>query len=308
MKLAIDGARQIRTQRVRTIVDAAIRVLEDYDAQGFSATLRALFYRLISKGVLINRTKDYRNLGRYINAAKESGEIDWDWVEDRTRFVRVRQRYSTTAEVLESAKDDWDTDGADFWIGQPARPELWIEKDALLSIIAPVCREFDVPYYSLRGWGRPSDKMEAARRYSAYAESGQRSVILHAGDHDPTGLSATENIKTQLAKYMRKLAGEQFVSVNRIALNMEQIESLHLAPNKIGEDGDKNQESRWDGYVQKTGTRDTWELDALEPSVLQGILRDEIQKYIADKPAWRRQQKLKRDVAAELQELIEGAA
>jgi hypothetical protein len=282
-----------------------MRVLTEYDAQGFSVTLRQLFYKLVSDHVLINRVPDYRNLGRYINAAKEAGEIDWDWVEDRTRFVRSRQRYRTTTELLESAQQDWHMD---FWVGQPIRPELWIEKDALLSIVAPVCHEFDVPYYSLRGWGRPSDKMDATRRYSDYADLGQRSVILHAGDHDPTGLSATENIEKEVAKYMRELAGEEFTSVRRIALNMEQIKQLSLAPNRIGEDGDKSQESRWDGYVQKTGTHDTWELDALEPTILQNIIRSEIQKCITNPGAWKKCQKFIQSEAARLQELLDNAA
>ncbi len=195
----------------------------------------------------------------------------------------------------------------DFWAGQTLRPELWIEKDAVLSIIAPVCNQFDVPYYSLRGWGRPSDKMDAAHRFSRYANSGQHSVILHAGDHDPTGLSATENIENETRKYMRELAGEQFASVRRIALNMDQIERLTIAPNKIGEDGDKSQESRWAGYVQKTGSRDTWELDALEPNVLQKIIRTEIERCITDKRAWEKRQKLIKREATKLQDLIDAA-
>ena len=304
MKFAIPGARQFKTQKVRSIVDAAIVVLAEYKDAGFSVTLRQLFYRLVADGVLVNRVADYRNLGRYINSAKEAGEIDWDWVEDSTRYVRGRQRYSTTSQLLRYAAQDWHMD---FWPGQALRPELWIEKDALLSIIAPVCTEFDVPYYSLRGWGRPSDKMDAAQRYSDYVGLGQRSVILHAGDHDPTGLSATKNIEKEISKYMRELAGEQLASVRRIALNMEQIKQLALAPNKIGEDGDKSQESRWDGYVQETGTKDTWELDALKPTILQGIIRSEIQKCITNKSAWAKRQKLIRAGADRLQRVIDAA-
>ena len=305
MKLAIPGSRQIKTRKVRSIMDAAIRVLTEYNDAGFSVTLRQLFYRLVSDGVLVNRVPDYRNLGRYINAAKESGEIDWDWVEDRTRFVRVRQRYRSTTQLLANAAQDWHID---FWEGQSVRPELWIEKDALLSIVAPVCHEFDVPYYSLRGWGRPSDKFDAARRFSQHADHGQRSLILHAGDYDPTGLSATQNVETEVSKYMRQLAGE-FVDVRRIALDMDQIEQFNLAPNKIGEDGDKSHESRWAGFVQaNNGRRDTWELDALPPVALQDIIREEIQKCIVNKRAWSKRQRLIQDNAIKLQALIEGAA
>jgi hypothetical protein len=295
---------KIKTARVRTIVDAAIAVLTEYDAAGFAVTLRQLFYRLVADGVLLNCVPDYRNLGRYINQAKEAGTIDWDWVEDRTRMLRGRQRYHSTADLLAAAATDWHMD---YWVGQPTRPEVWIEKDALLSIVAPVCNVLDVRYYSLRGWGRPSDKFDAARRFSEYAKIGQSSVVLHAGDYDPTGCSATTNIETELSRYAQKLECENFVVVSRIALNKNQIENMNIPPNKIGEE-EKSGESRWNGFVRENnGNSDTWELDALRPAVLQDIVRRAIESSRTNMPAWEKQQRLIRSGSKKLAKIIEAA-
>ena len=36
----------------------------------------------------------------------------------------------------------------DLWARQTYRPEVWIEKDALVGVIEGVCEEFRVPYFS----------------------------------------------------------------------------------------------------------------------------------------------------------------
>src|ERR1700730_11977338 len=77
---------------IQRIVDEAIALIDTYALDGFTQTLRQLFYRLVISQFLLNCKPDYRNLGRHINEAKGAGLIDWDAVEDRTRFVRGRLR------------------------------------------------------------------------------------------------------------------------------------------------------------------------------------------------------------------------
>ena len=111
---------------------------------------------------------------------------------------------SSTKDLIEEAAKTWHMD---FWVGQHRRPEVWIEKDALLSIVSPVCHKYDVNYYSLRGWGRPTDKFEAADRFAEYGIENQRSVILHLGDYDPTGCAVTNNLMEEIPHYMNEVHG-----------------------------------------------------------------------------------------------------
>src|SRR5262249_2831112 len=39
----------------------------------------------------------------------------------------------------------------DLWAGQRYRPEVWIEKEALLGVVEGVCTELRVPYFAHRG-------------------------------------------------------------------------------------------------------------------------------------------------------------
>lgn len=281
------------TQRV---VDAAIARIDDYEAAGFTPTLRQLFYRLVSDGVLINCKPDYRNFGRHLNEAKEAGIIDWDSVEDRTRRVRGLKRYSSTKEMLEEAVTNWHMD---YWYDQPCRPEVWIEKDALLGIIEPVCNEYDVRFYSLRGWGRPADNFSTVQRFLRDFQLDPArpvGVILHLGDFDPTGSAVSGHIEEEAKRYATELANDaSFVDVRRIALTKEQINEYNIAPNKIGEDDadKKENESRRPAYLAaNNGCGDTWELDALDPAQLQAIVRTAVKSCITDLQAWNKRQRL----------------
>ena len=59
-------------------------------------------------------------------------------------------------------------------------------------------------------------------------------------------------------------------SVQRIALNMNQIEDYSPPPNPA-----KLTDSRYSGYIKKHGSS-SWELDALEPRVLRDLIRHQV--------------------------------
>jgi hypothetical protein len=71
------------------------------------------------------------------------------------------------------------------------------------------------------------------------------------------------------------------VVVNRIALNMNQINQYDPPPNPA-----KLTDSRSRDYVEMYGS-DSWELDALEPRVLTRLIQDQVWEYI-DTDIWDR--------------------
>jgi len=54
---------------------------------------------------------------------------------------------------------------------------------------------------------------------------------------------------------------------------MEQVEQFQPPPSFA-----KETSSRYDAYVDEHGTTEAWELDALEPEVIQGLIEAEILK------------------------------
>jgi hypothetical protein len=127
-----------------------------------------------------------------------------------------------------------------------------------------VCHELDVPYFSCRGYTSQSEMYSAGQRMVSYQTRGQRPVILHFGDHDPSGIDMSRDIRERLAMFGVDL---QF---HRMALNMNQVEEYGPPPNPA-----KVTDSRAVEYIALHGD-ESWELDALEPDVLAGLVRDQL--------------------------------
>ncbi len=256
----------------RNVIEQANAIVDEYREQGFVLTLRQLYYQFVARGLIPNMQSEYKRLGEIINAARLSGDVDWDAIEDRTRYVRANSHWDTPAGIVESAAASY---RIDVWAGQPYRPEVWIEKDALVGVIEGVCTDFDVPYFSCRGYTSQSEQWRAGQRMKGHAGSGQRPVVFHFGDHDPSGMDMTRDNRDRLTMF----SDGGGVEVRRRALNMDQVERYNPPPNPA-----KITDSRVTGYMEKYGS-ESWELDALDPPIIAQLIRDAIAD-ILDEDAW----------------------
>jgi hypothetical protein len=246
-------------QAALDIIDKANEIIEDYAAQGFNLTLRQIYYQFVSKALIPNTERSYKRLGSIINDGRLAGLIDWNAIEDRGRHVMANSHWDTPADVIRSAKYSYKID---MWANQEKRVEVWIEKEALSGVIAPVCRELDVPYFACKGYVSQSEQWRAGQR--AW-DTNQPTVIVHLGDHDPSGIDMTRDNQSRLSMF-----SGQNVTVERIALNMDQINQYNPPPNPT-----KTTDSRATGYIEEFG-HSSWELDALEPAVIAQLIRDQV--------------------------------
>ena len=152
----------------------------------------------------------------------------------------------------------------DKWDNQPFYPEVWIEKEALVGVIARICEDLDVPYFACKGYTSQSEMWRAAVRMEEREDRGQTPIIIHLGDHDPSGIDMTRDIEERHELFMGG------IEVRRIALNYNQIEEYKPPPNPA-----KMTDSRAKGYVRMYG-RSSWELDALEPRVMRDLIKDTV--------------------------------
>lgn len=252
------------SRRSRLMIDEANSILKEYAAQGFDLTLRQLYYQFVARGLLANRQPEYKRLGGIINDARLAGLVDWDRISDRTRYLRQVPHWPCPSSIIQGAAEQY---ALDHWTGQKYRPEVWIEKDALIGVIQNVCEEFDTPYFSCRGYTSQSEMWRAGARLEDYTDTGRTAaVVLYLGDHDPSGLDMDRDINERLHLFMQHTD----VRVRRVALNAEQVQRFKLPPNPA-----KLSDSRAAAYTAEHG-RDSWELDALDPAVLVGLIRDEL--------------------------------
>jgi hypothetical protein len=161
----------------------------------------------------------------------------------------------------------------DFWQRQNCYIEVWVEKDALSSVIERACRKRSVPYMACKGYLSASEAWRAGQRFEDAADMGaERLVMIHLGDHDPSGIDMTRDNADRLALYSRGAD----IDIRRIALNMDQVRRYNPPENPA-----KVTDTRAADYIRKYGEH-SWELDALEPSILEELIEREVADLIDD--------------------------
>lgn len=259
--------REIRfQQKSLDLIELVNQVVDEYSAQGYELTLRQVYYQLVARGYIPNNERSYKNVGSLINDGRLAGLIDWHSVTDRTRNLRKESHWDNPADVIASARYSYNLDK---WKGQPNYVEVWVEKDALVDIVGQACSPLDTPYFSCRGYTSQSEMWSAAQRFIRQ-EQREKRIIIHLGDHDPSGIDMTRDIQERL-----ELFGAD-VYVKRVALTMNQIQTYNPPPNPA-----KITDSRASKYIDQFGD-ESWELDALEPKVITDLIKKQVTMYRND--------------------------
>jgi hypothetical protein len=253
------------------MIDVMNEICEDYMQQGFVLTVRQLYYQLVARGHIENTERSYKRTTGLVNDARLAGLMDWDAIEDRTRAFIKRGRWGSANEILASVAKQFHMD---LWAGQPYRVHVIVEKEALAGVLEGVCRQYDVPLLAARGYPSGTVLREFAQvDLQQCGEQRQTPVILHFGDHDPSGIDMSRDLEMRIAMFNE--CGEA-VEFERLALNMPQIEELKPPPNPA-----KVTDSRFASYAQEYGD-ESWELDALSPSYLVDLVQRNVTRYIED--------------------------
>jgi hypothetical protein len=260
------------TKASLALIEQANKILNEYNQQGLTLSLRQLFYVFVSRDLIENTQREYKKIGDVISNARLAGLVDWGMMEDRTRFMRGPNSWDSPDEILESVATQY---REDLWRNQPYRPEVWIEKDALVGVIERVCYKFRVKFFACRGYSSQSAQYEAGKRFEQYLQNGQKPIVLHLGDHDPSGLDMTRDNRERVSMFAGKM-----IELRRLALNMDQVEEYNPPPNAA-----KETDSRATDYIEAHGDS-SWELDALEPSVINDLIEAELLSLI-DEEKWK---------------------
>lgn len=248
-----------------SLIERVNSIITEYRSKGYSLTLRQVYYQLVARDVIPNTERSYKNLGNLISDARLAGYIDWEAIEDRTRMLRSNSHWSSPGSIIRSAAHSF---AYDKWADQDYYVEVWVEKDALVGVVGQICSRMDVPYFSCRGYVSQTEMWVASQRLIEMTKTrGQTPVILHLGDHDPSGVDMSRDIVDRL-----DIFGIQ-PNFRRIALNMDQIEEYLPPPNPT-----KLTDSRASGYIDLHGY-ECWELDALRPEVMEALIRTHVEEF-----------------------------
>ena len=270
------------------IIQNAVRICEQYAKQGYTLTLRGIYYKFIARDLLPdtwidsaynrknqlpadtkNTIKNYKHLGDILNDARLAGLLDWDFMDDNVRELSRRSHWDSPKDILASCVSSF---AVDKWAGQDTYIELWVEKDAQVGVVARAARALDLHHFACRGYPSQSEMHAAAIRFKKHVVAGRQARIIHLGDHDPSGIDMTRDLEDRIGKVF----GCRRFEVDRIALNMDQVEQYTPPPNPA-----KTTDARAASYIERFGT-DSWELDALEPAVLEKLIHEQVALYRDD--------------------------
>jgi hypothetical protein len=243
------------------LIDRIDVIVRSFVAQGFRLTVRQLYYQLVAKAIIPNTERSYKNTVRLVNEARLAGLLDWEAIEDRTRGFTDRPHWKSGKEILTSSAKQFHMD---MWENQGRRVFVIVEKEALSGVLEGICYQYDVPLLSARGYPSASVLREFAK--GTLSKTEKDIVLLHLGDHDPSGIDMTRDLRERL----RLLSCDAPFELRRIALTMEQIEAQRPPPNPA-----KTTDSRFEDYEEQFGT-ESWELDALQPAFLVELVEGNI--------------------------------
>lgn len=286
------------------LIDRANAICREYIAAGYDLTLRQLYYQFVARGLIPNNQQSYKRLGSVLNDARMAGLLDWNYLTDRTRNIEERSKWEHPRDIIEASASQFHHD---YWSTQDVHVEVWVEKEALAGIVQGVTHGLDVVSLACRGYMSASEQWEAAQRFGKHIRKGQRIVLLHLGDHDPSGIDMSRDNEDRLRTFIYNdmwreldrlglMPGDTYgqigktacsvwgldydlpiFTLDRIALNMDQVEQYNPPPNfaKITDSrahGD-------DGYIARYGD-ESWELDALPPNILSSLIDEKVMDYV----------------------------
>lgn len=280
------------------VIYTARTICADYAAQGYDLTLRQLYYVFVSRDAIPNTEQSYKRLGSLVNDARLAGLLDWDWLVDRGREIDQLSQWEHPRDIIRASAKQFHID---WWADQDVHVEVWVEKQALAGVVERVCNQYDVTSLACKGYMSQSEQHAAGMRMLGFIRDGKRVHVLHLGDHDPSGIDMTRDNEARLRMFighhldddlgsgqyddgewdwdaMRYDAHDKFrtppddelFTFERIALNRDQITRYQPPPNPA-----KITDSRAVDYIARHG-RQSWELDALPPQVLNDLIETHI--------------------------------
>lgn len=115
---------QFRETKFRPESSARIKQINDILAEytDQKLTARQVYYQLVSRDIISNDVRSYKNLTNLLTDARYAGLVDWDVIEDRGREPDFPPEWSSLESLIESALHGF---RLPRWEGQENYVELW---------------------------------------------------------------------------------------------------------------------------------------------------------------------------------------
>jgi hypothetical protein len=96
----------------RNLADGAVVILEAEKPM----TLRQLFYRCVSAGLLGNSQPEYKRLGALMTRLREAGDVPRTWIVDHVRATLKPSSWSGLADFGDTVREAYRMTSGPAWI------------------------------------------------------------------------------------------------------------------------------------------------------------------------------------------------
>jgi hypothetical protein len=251
-------------------------------------TLRQLYYRLVSAGLLKNRQAEYKRLGALMTRLREARIVPRTWIVDHVRTGLKPSSWSGLADFADSVRDCY---RKDFWAHLPDHLDFFVEKDAVAGTVQPVTAKYDIGLQVCRGYASVSFAGEIADQWS---EIEKPIYAFYLGDFDASGFDIERDLRAKLERYSNRVvlssetptperadelfaagaAGKKLVYWRRLGVADGDFEGFGLIELPV-----KKTDNRAAAFLNARGNRCA-EIDALPPSELRRRVEDAILAHI----------------------------
>jgi hypothetical protein len=236
------------------VLDRAVEIINEYDT---SVTLRQLFYRLVSAGLISNSVAAYTTLSARTAEARREGRFPR--LIDRGREIERCAYWDSPAEAVQCLTRQYRRDRTE---GQEWGVYLAVEKDGLVTQLQSWFGDYGVPILALRGYCSQTfadDVREDVER------GGRRAVVVYGGDYDPSGKDIPRD-------FIRRT--NCWDAVIQVALSRGQVTEYNLPPNE-----GKAKDTRAARFIREEGELMQVEIDALPPDILHRLYLDAFEQF-----------------------------
>jgi hypothetical protein len=257
-------------------------VLREYEAY-LPLTLRQVYYRLIGLDVIEKTEQAYGRLGIHVANARRAGIIPFDSITDadveglnipRTDLLWRQEDFWKSTERQAKTHSRFPAEG------QPYRIIVWTEAAGTVTQLERGLDDLPVTVHS--GGGQTSLTMVKAVA-DAVMEEDRPTVLLHVGDHDPSGDVIWRSFTEDVGAFVADDGGPEFVPV-RLALTLDQIidhDVIEQPHKRATSQAVLTKQRAWaEEQIERGGTGLTAQLEALPPDVLLAIVRGEIDNWV----------------------------
>ena len=106
MKIAYGKQKRISKKRKR-LIESIDAIVCEYAEKGMRITVRQVYYQCVSREILPNSQDSYKKIADLIADGRMAGLLDWDMIEDRTRYKRENVHWTSPQEIIKAAAEQY---------------------------------------------------------------------------------------------------------------------------------------------------------------------------------------------------------